>query len=202
MSKRIVEDLAGSGEIDEWTRRRLHERLVSEAAAEGILDVAYRTFPSPVGELLVAATGAGLVRVAYPDDHGHEQVLIELAENVSPRVLHAPSRLEEVTRQLTEYFDGDRSRFELELDLRLAHGFRREVMTHLVEIEYGHTASYAEVANASGHPRAVRAVGTACARNPLPVVVPCHRVVRRDGSIGQYAGGSEAKRRLLQLESR
>jgi methylated-DNA-[protein]-cysteine S-methyltransferase len=202
MSQHIADELAAPAEMDEPTRRRLHERLVSDAAAEGILDVAYRTWPSPVGDLLVAATAAGLVRVAYPEDGGHEQVLVELAEQVSPRVLRAPSRLEGAVRQLSEYFHGDRRRFDLVLDYRLAHGFRREVMTHLVEIEYGHTASYAEVADASGHPRAVRAVGTACARNPLPVVVPCHRVVRSDGTIGQYAGGPEAKRTLLELESR
>ena len=116
-------------------------------------------------------------------------------------MLRAPARLDRAAREIEEYFAGRRKRFDLPLDFQLSHGFRRTVLAHLPEIGYGKTASYAAIAAAAGNPRAVRAVGTACATNPLPVVVPCHRVVRRDGSIGQYAGGVEAKRTLLALEA-
>lgn len=185
---------------DEQAYRGLRARLAAQAAREGILDVAYRTIDTPVGELLLAATDRGLVRVAYPAQ-GHDAVLSTLADQVSPRMLHAPARLDAAARELDEYFARARRSFGLSLDLRLAHGFRRTVLEHLTEIGYGATASYGAVALASGSPAAVRAVGTACARNPLPVVIPCHRVVRGDGSIGQYVGGTEAKRALLDLEA-
>lgn len=178
---------------------RLYSRLVDEADDAGILDVAYRTLDSPIGSLLLAATEDGLVKIAF-EVQDHAAVLADLADTVSPRLLHAPARLDEVSRQLEEYFSGDRHQFDVPLDWRLSKGFRRNALTHLPEIHYGHTASYAEVALASGSPRAVRAVGTACATNPLPLVVPCHRVVRSDGSMGQYAGGAEAKHFLLDLE--
>lgn len=178
---------------------RLHERLVADAAREGVLDVGYRTLPTPVGTLLVAATEMGLVRVAYPREN-HDAVLATLGRRVSPRILRAPRRLDEVARQLEEYFAGTRRMFELPLDLRLSTGFRRAVLTHLAEIGYGQTASYSQLAVAAGNPRAVRAAGTACATNPLPVVVPCHRVIRSDGSVGRYVGGPDAKLTLLRLE--
>ncbi|GAA2090865.1 methylated-DNA--[protein]-cysteine S-methyltransferase [Actinomadura alba] len=178
---------------------RLHERLVDRAQREGILDVAYRTLDTPVGSLLLAGTGQGLVKVAYAVQD-HDAVLRQLADSVSPRILHAPARLDEASRQIEEYFAGRRTRFDLPLDWRLSKGFRREVLRHLRDIGYGRTESYAQVAAAAGSPRAVRAVGTACATNPLPVVVPCHRVVRSDGSAGGYAGGADAKHILLTLE--
>jgi methylated-DNA-[protein]-cysteine S-methyltransferase len=128
-------------------------------------------------------------------------VLGALADKVSPRILRAPGRLEEPAREIDEYFTGTRTQFDLPLDLRLADGFRRQVIEHLRDIGYGHRESYAAVAAAIGHPRAVRAVGTACGRNPLPLVIPCHRVVRTDGSIGQYVGGADAKQTLLTLEA-
>jgi methylated-DNA-[protein]-cysteine S-methyltransferase len=140
------------------------------------------------------------VRVAYPRQN-HDQVLVSLAETVSPRVLRAPRRLDQTARQIEEYFAGARTTFDLPLDWRLSRGFRRSVLAHLPDIAYGRTASYAEVAAAVGSPQAVRAVGTACATNPLPVVVPCHRVVRSDGTTGGYAGGTEAKSTLLRLEA-
>jgi methylated-DNA-[protein]-cysteine S-methyltransferase len=161
--------------------------------------VAYREVATPVGSLLLAATEQGLLRVAY-ESQDHDHVLATLADLVSPRILRAPARLDPVARQLEQYFGGQRHRFDVPLDLRLAHGFRREVLSHLPDIGYGHTESYAQVAAAAGSPRAVRAVGTACALNPLPVVVPCHRVIRSDGSLGQYAGGAAAKEILLHLE--
>jgi methylated-DNA-[protein]-cysteine S-methyltransferase len=186
--------------MDEQTAARLHARLAGAAARDGILDVAYRTVDTPVGTLLLAATEQGLIRVAYPNA-GHEAALAQLAALVSPRILNAPGRLDPVARQLDEYFSRQRTTFDVPLDLRLARGFRRGVLAHLREIPYGTTESYAQVATAAGSPRAVRAVGTACATNPVPIVVPCHRVVRSDGSFGGYAGGPGAKRALLHLEA-
>ncbi|MEV0081341.1 methylated-DNA--[protein]-cysteine S-methyltransferase [Saccharopolyspora sp. NPDC050642] len=186
--------------IDFNTSERLHIDLVSAAQREGLLDVAYRTVGTPVGELLLAATERGLVRVAF-DRQGHSTVLESLAELISPRILRAPARLDEAARQIDEYFAGRRRTFDLPLDWRLSRGFRLNVLEHLPDIAYGRTASYAEVAAAAGSPRAVRAVGTACATNPLPVVVPCHRVVRSDGTSGGYVGGAEAKETLLTLEA-
>jgi methylated-DNA-[protein]-cysteine S-methyltransferase len=186
--------------VDEEANARLHARLVAAAQRDGVLDVAYRTVDTPVGELLLAATGLGLLRVAYPNE-GHEAVLARLAQRISPRVLRAPGRLDEVARQLEEYFTRRRTVFSLRLDLRLSSGFRRSVLAHLSEIPYGRTESYAEAAAAAGRPTAVRAVGSACATNPLPVVVPCHRVVRSDGSLAGYIGGLPAKRMLLDLEA-
>jgi methylated-DNA-[protein]-cysteine S-methyltransferase len=180
--------------------RALHDRLADSADAQGVLDVAYRTLDTPVGSLLLAATAKGLVRVAFTIEN-HENVLTALATQVSPRILSAPRRLDTAAREIDEYFAGQRREFDLPLDFSLSKGFRRSVLSHLTDIGYGHTASYAAVAAAAGHPRAVRAVGTACATNPLPVVVPCHRVVRSDGSSGGYRGGPVAKQALLALEA-
>lgn len=187
-------------EPDPITMDRLHARLVAAAADADSLDIAYRTVDSPIGSLLLAATPVGLVRVAFALED-HDRVLAKLSDSVSPRILHAPGRLDTAAHEIDEYFAGRRHGFDLPLDMQLAHGFRRDVLEHLREIAYGARESYANVATASGSPRAVRAVGSACARNPLPVVIPCHRVVRSDGSIGQYAGGVEAKQTLLTLEA-
>jgi methylated-DNA-[protein]-cysteine S-methyltransferase len=186
--------------VDEEANARLRDRLIAAAERDDVLDVAYRVIDTPVGNLLLAATGQGLVRVAYARED-HDEVLRKLAEVVSPRILNAPRRLDAVSRQLEEYFARRRRKFDVPLDFRLSKGFRRDVLTHLSEIVYGHTESYAQVAAAAGSPKAVRAVGTACATNPLPVVVPCHRVVRSDGSFGGYVGGPEAKQTLLTLEA-
>ena len=179
---------------------RLHRKLEQAAEEEGLLDVAYRTVDSPVGPLLLAATARGLVRVAY-DVEGHDRVLDTLASRLSPRVLRAPSRLDAVARELEEYFDGRRRSFDLPLDLSLSKGFRLLVQQHLPEIGYAQTRSYRQVAELVGNPKAVRAVGTACATNPLPVVLPCHRVLRTDGTRGDYVGGPAAKTTLLNLEA-
>jgi methylated-DNA-[protein]-cysteine S-methyltransferase len=179
---------------------RLRGRLAQAAQQDGILDVAYRVIDSPVGLLLLAATEQGLIRVAYASED-HDAALQALADKVSPRILRAPGRLDTAARELDEYFAGHRQSFDLPLDWRLSAGFRRTVLSHLPEIGYGRTASYSAVAALAGNPRAVRAVGTACATNPLPVVVPCHRVVRADGSMGGYLGGPDAKRTLLTLEA-
>ena len=187
-------------DVDEQAQRGLHDRLVAAAERDGILEVAYRTVDTPLGTLLLAATERGLVRVAY-HRQSHEQVLQQLADRVSPRILMAPARLDPAAAQIEEYLAGRRIRFDLPLDMRLSHGFRRTVLSQLSEIGYGRTASYAAIAVLAGNPKAVRAVGTACATNPLPVVVPCHRVVRSDGSAGAYVGGTDAKLALLRLES-
>jgi methylated-DNA-[protein]-cysteine S-methyltransferase len=178
----------------------LYVRLVAQAEDEGLLDVAYRTLDTPVGTLLLAATPTGLVRVAY-EREGLDAVLQNLAGKISPRILHAPPRLDDAARQLDDYFAGRRTTFDLELDLSLSAGFRRQVLAYLPVISYGQTASYQSVAAAVHHPRAVRAVGTACATNPLPVVIPCHRVIRSDGQLGAYLGGPEIKHQLLDLEA-
>lgn len=192
-------DLVPAADTEPAALDRLHERLVTAAAADGSLDVAYRTIDSPLGPLLLAATEQGLVRVAY-EREDHDSVLQTLATRVSPRILLAPDRLDEAARQLEGYFAGARRTFDLPMDLRLSTGFRRQVLDHLRTIGYGHTQSYTVVAAAAGRPAAVRAVGSACATNPLPVVVPCHRVLRSDGSLGGYIGGLTAKRTLLALE--
>lgn len=196
----LIQHLTDEPTADDATMDRLHSRLIETAAADGFLDVAYRTLDTPIGPLLLAVTDAGLVRVAF-ESEDHDLVLEQLASDVSPRILRAPARLDDTARQIDEYFAGTRDAFDVLLDLRLSTGFRREVLDRLPEIAYGHTASYAQVAALSGRPRAVRAVGTACATNPLPVVVPCHRVIRSDGSIGAYRGGPEAKAVLLALEA-
>jgi methylated-DNA-[protein]-cysteine S-methyltransferase len=178
----------------------LHDRLSAAAAADGILDIAYRVVDSPLGPLLLATTEAGLVRVAFSSED-HDTVLQGLSDSISPRVLNVPGRLDAVARELDDYFAGRRRTFDIALDWQLSTGFRAVVLHHLPEIRYGHTASYAALAQLAGNPKAVRAVGTACANNPLPLIVPCHRIVRSDGSIGNYRGGVEAKRMLLALEA-
>lgn len=196
MSTNIFDDLSA----DTTRLAGLHRRLELAADDTGVLDIAYRSIDTPVGTLLLAATTVGLVRVAY-DVEDHTAVLARLAESVSPRILHAPARLDDAARQIDQYFAKRRTAFELPMDLRLSVGFRLSVIEHLRRIGYGERESYASVAAAIGSPRAVRAVGTACAHNPLPVVIPCHRVVRSDGSTGQYVGGGTAKSTLLDLEA-
>jgi methylated-DNA-[protein]-cysteine S-methyltransferase len=173
---------------------------VARADAGGLVDVAYATTDSPVGTLLVAATAAGLVRLAF-EREDDDQVLGQLAERVSPRVLEAPTRLDEVRRELDEYFAGSRDHFELPLDWRLSGGFRKTVLETLyADVDYGRTVSYLELATMVGNPKASRAVGTAMATNPIPIVVPCHRVLRTGGQLGGYGGGLPAKVTLLELE--
>ena len=185
---------------DAGTLARLRGRLERAADAEGLLDVAYTTVDSPVGALLLAATPQGLVRVAY-DIEDHDRVLDTLAQRLSPRVLRAPKRLDAAARELDEYFGGRRQAFDLPLDLSLSRGFRQLVQRHLPEIGYGQTRTYGQVADLVGNPKAARAVGTACATNPLPVVVPCHRVLRADGKLSGYVGGAAARQALLSLET-
>ncbi len=185
---------------DPDTLAGLRHWLGLAAEAEGLLDVAYTTLGSPVGTLLLAATPKGLVRVAY-DIEDHDRVLDSLSQKISPRILRAPGRLDAAARELDEYFGGQRRVFGLSLDLSLSTGFRQLVLRHLPEIRYGETRTYRQVAELVGNPKAARAVGTACATNPLPVVVPCHRVLRADGTPGGYVGGPGAKKALLSLEA-
>jgi methylated-DNA-[protein]-cysteine S-methyltransferase len=178
----------------------LRATLSRRAEEEGLLDVAYRTLDTPVGRLLVAATPEGVVRLAFETEDA-DSVLSQLAAQVSPRVLQAPARLDTVASELDEYLAGRRQAFDVPVDLRLARGFRREVLERLRQVPYARTVSYAQLAASAGSPRAVRAVGTACALNPVPLVVPCHRVVRSDGAPGGYRGGPDVKRRLLAMEA-
>jgi len=179
---------------------RLHERLEARAVGADAPDVHYRTVDSPVGTLLVAATEAGVARVAF-EREGEEAVLQSLADRIGPRVLRTPARLDATARWLDAYFAGSRAPFGQPLDTRLARGFRLEVLGHLREVGYGQRISYAALAAETSSPKAVRAVGTACATNPLPLLIPCHRVTRSDGTVGAYLGGPETKVRLLALES-
>ena len=179
---------------------RLHRLLEGAASRDGLLDIAYRTIDTPVGPLLLAATDKGLVRIAFEREN-HEHVLETLATRLSPRILRAPGRLDKAAFEIDEYFSGSRTAFDLALDRSLSGGFRRAVHEHLPSIAYGHTLSYTQLAHLAGNPKAVRAAATACATNPLPIVVPCHRVVRADGSLGGYVGGLDVKSSLLGLES-
>jgi methylated-DNA-[protein]-cysteine S-methyltransferase len=180
--------------------RRIRAELAQRAAADGLVDVAVESHDTPLGRMLVAATAAGLVRVALPGAD-EDDVLQELSDRVSRRVLWGsrPS-LEQARHELDEYFDGTRHDFEVPLDWQLTRGFRREVLRATVGIPYGSTASYRDVATRAGSPGAVRAAGTALATNPLPIVVPCHRVLRTGGALGSYGGGVAAKAALLALE--
>jgi methylated-DNA-[protein]-cysteine S-methyltransferase len=196
----FVSALLAVAEPTTETLAAAHARLEDAAADAGLLDVAYTTVDSPVGHLLLAATTRGLARVAF-EAEDHDRVLDSLASRLGARVLRSPRRLGAVARELDEYFAGARSGFDLPLDFTLSHGFRQLVQRYLPSIGYGETRSYAEVARSVGRPGAVRAVGTACATNPLPVVVPCHRVLRSDGGLGGYLGGTEATRTLLTLEA-
>lgn len=178
-------------------RRAPWSSLASEAADRGLLDVAFSHHPSPFGDLLVAVTPAGVATVAYSD---FDAVLVRLAERVSPRVLESAAPTDELRRQLDEYFDRRRQDFDLALDLSLVGGFRVEVLEHLAAVPYGETTTYADLAAESGRPRAYRAVGSAMATNPVAIVLPCHRVLPSSGGLGNYGGGVETKRRLLELE--
>jgi methylated-DNA-[protein]-cysteine S-methyltransferase len=185
--------------IEAGAMEALRAKFAEAAGEQGLIDVAYRTVDTPVGPLLLAATETGLVRVAF-EREGFDSVLETLAAKISPRVVEAPRRLDKAATEIDEYFAGTRHAFDVPLDYTLSSGFRQNVQRFLPHIDYGHTQTYKEVAEHVGSPKAVRAVGTACATNPLPVVVPCHRVIRTDGSLGGYIGGLDAKTELLTLE--
>jgi methylated-DNA-[protein]-cysteine S-methyltransferase len=176
--------------------------IEAAAAAAGLLDVAYATLDSPAGRLLLAATPRGLVRLAYLDG-GEEQdaVLEQLSRSVSPRILAAPRRLDEPRRELEQYFESVRNRFEVPIDWQLTQGFGRRVLEATARIPFGSVSTYKRVATDAGNPRASRAAGNALGSNPLPIVVPCHRVLHTGGGLGGYTGGLDRKRLLLAIES-
>jgi methylated-DNA-[protein]-cysteine S-methyltransferase len=175
------------------------DRFATRAAEEGLLDVAYTTADSPFGTLLLAQTPKGLVRLGLPSQD-YDELLVDLAERVSPRVVESPAQLDKVRRELDLYFEGNLESFDLPLDWRLSHGFRLKVLRAIARIPYGQTRNYTEMATRAGNERAVRAAGSACGSNPIPLVVPCHRVLRSSGALGGYAGGLPMKEALLELE--
>lgn len=174
--------------------------IVDAALAAEVLDVAYARLDSPVGTLVLASTPQGLARLAYVDEGQEDAVLGEIATRLSPRMLSAPARLDEPRRELDEYFSGRRRAFDLPLDLRLLSDFTRRVLTATAQIPYGGVSTYKQVAAAAGSPRGSRAAGNALGSNPLPIVLPCHRVVHSSGGLGGYTGGLERKRTLLGIE--
>lgn len=173
--------------------------LARRAAQDGLLDVAYGTYESPLGPLTVFVTPQGLVRLSYPGEPLDDQ-LDELATLISPRVMAAPERTDDVRRQLDGYFGGTRRDFELPIDWRLLRGFRGDILRATARIPFGSVVSYRDVAAAAGSPNAYRAAGNALGSNPVPIVVPCHRVVHAGGGLGGYTGGLERKQFLLRLE--
>jgi methylated-DNA-[protein]-cysteine S-methyltransferase len=175
------------------------QRFAAGAEAEGLLDVAYAMADSPFGPMLLAATPRGLVKLSLPG-YDPDETLEDLAARISPRVLEAPSRLDEARRELDLYFDGKLTEFDLPLDWQLTGGFRRRAQQAINRIPFGQTRSYSEIARSAGNERAVRAAGTACGSNPIPIVVPCHRVLRSGGALGGYGGGLPMKEGLLKLE--
>ncbi len=175
--------------------------FTAAAAEAGLLDVAYATLDSPLGKLLLAATPEGLVRLAYVEYYDQEAVLEQLAQKVSPRVLAAPRKLDEPRRELDQYFAGDRREFEFPLDWRLSRGFGRRVLEATARIPYGATGTYKQMATEAGSAGASRAAGNALGSNPIPIIVPCHRILHADGGLGGYTGGLDKKRLLLAVES-
>jgi methylated-DNA-[protein]-cysteine S-methyltransferase len=175
------------------------ERLARRAAGDGLLDVAYGSVDSPLGPLTVYVTPRGLARLSYAGEPVGDQ-LDELADRISPRILEAPERTDAVRRQLDEYFTGSRHDFEVPIDWRLVRGFAGSVLRATARIPFGSVSSYREVAATAGSPKAYRAAGNALGSNPIPIVVPCHRVLHAGGSLGGYTGGLERKRFLLRLE--
>ena len=175
-------------------------RFSAAAAGSRLVDVAYTVEPSPLGDLVLANTERGLIRVAYGGDDSLERVLDELARKVSPRVLEAPGRLDEVRRELDEYFAGERTGFDIPIDWRLSEGFGRKVLRATARIPYGQVLTYKQVATKAGSPRGSRAAGNALGANRMPIVIPCHRVLHSGGGLGGYTGGLDKKEHLLRLE--
>ena len=190
--------LAPSADADR-SARAASDRLAAAAVDRDLLDVAVARVASPIGELLVAVTPRGLAYVAF-EDEDRDELLARLARELSPRILEHAAAADDVRRQLDEYFEGERTRFALRLDRRLIHGIARDVLTATAKVPFGRTTTYGELAGKIGHPKAARAVGNALGSNPIPIVVPCHRVLRAGGALGGYAGGVSRKERLLRLE--
>ena len=176
-------------------------RATERAQAEGAVDITYAELESPLGPLVAATTDHGLVRLAYRDFNGGLDVVLSgLADRVSPRIVEAPSKLDGLRRELDEYFAGTRRDFDVPIDWSLSRGFTQRILQAIWAIPYGETSNYLGVATAAGNPKATRAAGNACGANPIPIVVPCHRVLRTGGGLGGYTGGTEKKETLLTLE--
>jgi methylated-DNA-[protein]-cysteine S-methyltransferase len=191
--------LAADANVPAIDTDRLRAALARRAAEDGLLDVAYGTYESPLGPLTVFVTPRGMVRLSYPGEPIDAQ-LDELAALISPRIMAAPERTDEVRRQLDGYFGGTRRDFELPIDWRLLRGFRAQVLKATARIPFGSVSSYREIATRAGSANAYRAAGNALGSNPVPIVVPCHRVLHAGGGLGGYTGGLERKRFLLELE--
>lgn len=203
--ERALREAAAGGADRSAELERARQRLLTRAESDGLVDVAYAEIDSPFGKMLVAGTERGIVRAALPHRRGTasrpwDALLEEIAEVISPRILEAPERLDDARRQIEAYFEGRLHEFELPLDWRLTHGFQGKAIRQIARIPYGETLTYAELAARAGNPRAFRAAGTACGANPLPPIVPCHRVLPSTGGVGSYGGGPEMKRALLELE--
>jgi len=198
MSMKALKALAGKKEADVLAEAAAAD-LAAAAAERGLLDVALGIFQSPVGELLLAVTPRGLAYVGFQEEE-RDELLGRFSRQLSPRILEHPAATDEVRRQLDEYFEGERTRFQLKLDRRLMRGIARDVLAATAKVPFGRTTTYGALAERIGRPRASRAVGNALGSNPIPIVVPCHRVLRTGGDVGGYAGGPSRKRRLLALE--
>jgi methylated-DNA-[protein]-cysteine S-methyltransferase len=186
----------------EGEAEELAARTAARAADEGVAELAYALVDAPVGRLVAAASPRGLVRIAYElENGGVDEILDQLAAKLSPSIVEAPARLDSVRRELDEYFEGRRRDFDLALDWGLVGaGFRRRVLEVTARIPFGSTSTYRDVANAAGSPRGFRAAGNALGSNPIPIVVPCHRVLASTGGLGGYTGGLDRKRLLLSIE--
>jgi methylated-DNA-[protein]-cysteine S-methyltransferase len=196
----MIEDLLKTGPAGTDVAAAVR-RATDRALAEGAVDVTYAEVDSPLGTLVAARTDRGLVRLAYEDFNGGlDAVLDHLAARVSPRIVEGPARLDDLRRQLDEYFAGRRRAFDVPLDWSLSAGFTRRILQAIDAIPFGEVSNYREVAAAAGNPKATRAAGNACGANPMPIVVPCHRVLRTGGGLGGYTGGVERKQQLLALE--
>jgi methylated-DNA-[protein]-cysteine S-methyltransferase len=198
--EKMLRQAPSGGDLD-----RAVQGVLARAERDGLIDVAYASVDSPFGRLLVAKTDRGVVRLALPSHRGDQrtddEVLEDLARFVSPRVLESPARLDEERRELEDYFEGKRDHFDVPVDWKLTPaGFRNRALHAVARIPYGETRTYGQIAKQAGNERAFRAAGTACGRNPIPLIVPCHRVVQSGGGIGNYGGGPEMKRALLDLE--
>jgi methylated-DNA-[protein]-cysteine S-methyltransferase len=191
--------LAGGARSTRLDVDALKATLSRRAADAGLLDVAYASVDSPLGRLTVFVTPRGLVRLSYPGESIEAQ-LDDLARRVSPRILAAPERTDAVRRELDDYFAGRLRQFRTRVDWRLVRGFAGGVLRATARVPYGALATYRDVAAAAGSPNAYRAAGNALGSNPIPIVVPCHRVVHAGGGLGGYTGGIERKEFLLQLE--
>lgn len=194
-----TKDLKRLAAGDDAHAQELAERLSGEAAGRGLLDVAVAELDSPIGRLFVAVTPRGLLRVAF-EEEDRDRVLAQIAREISPRILESAAATDEARRELEEFFEADRTRFAVRVDRRLIRGIARDVLRATARIPYGQMSTYGTVARQIGRPTASRAVGRALGSNPIPIVIPCHRVVGASGSLTGYAGGLERKVALLELE--